>query len=170
MPESTRWNRCTAQAESGSFCDAPTMEGAPFPICIRHGAQLLRFMQGSIADLQSAPVELRMLVMDQTHDARRRRRDHLPLNQPETVYYLQVGDLLKIGFSAHLKQRIAAYPPNRRLLATEPGGEQIEAQRLSDFAEYRALGREWFNPGPRLLRHINQLRASAGAPRIKRFA
>lgn len=169
VPKSTQWNRCTAQAESGRFCDDPTMEGAPFPMCIRHGAQLMAFMHGVAEQVEASPVDIRMLVLQKTHDPRR-RRDHLPLRPTETIYYVQVGDLLKIGYSTNLRQRLKDYPPNRRLLATEPGGEDMEAQRLAEFSEYRSHGREWFAPGARLLEHVNRLRRSAGAPLIQRFA
>lgn len=174
MPKSTQWNRCTAQAESGDFCDAPAMDGAPFPICIRHGAQMLRFMQGRISDFESAPVALRLLMLDNAVDPTKRHAEAARVREltlrESVVYYVQIDAHIKIGYSVNLRQRLKTYPLSRRLLATEPGDEHLEAVRLHEFAEHRAMGREWFHPAPRLLDHINQLRASAGATRIKRFA
>jgi hypothetical protein len=168
MPKSTQWNRCTAQAESGDFCDAPAMDGAPFPICIRHGAQMLRFMQGKIADFEAAPVARRLDMLDLAIDRTKRNQAAFRAARWEAaesvVYYVQLDHRIKIGYSATLHNRLKAYPPNRRLLATEPGADGLEAIRLREFAEYLAMGREWFTLGPRLLVHVNELRKAAGTP------
>lgn len=169
VPKSTQWTRCTAQAETGEFCDAPAMDGAPFPICIRHGAQILRFMQGQIATVESAPVDLRLMVLSNTFDRTTHRPTEIKYVPDPVVYYIQIDQHVKIGYSSNLPGRLKSYPLSRRLLATEPGDEQVESTRLFEFIEYRAMGREWFHPGPRLLDHINRLRRSAGAPLIKRF-
>lgn len=171
MPKSTQWHRCTAQGEDGAFCDALAMEGAPFPICIRHGAQLLRFMRDELDKVEQAPKDIQLLVLDKAY-APRTERAVARANEPvtEKIYYVQIGEHIKIGYTINLKQRLASYPPNRRLLATEPGGERTEAQRLRQFLEYRATGREWHYPAQPLVDHINKLRVRAGANPIKRVA
>jgi hypothetical protein len=169
VPKSTEWNRCTAQAESGNFCDDPAMDGAPFPLCIPHGAQILRFMQGQIAAVEAAPVDIRLAVLSHTFDRTTHQPTKVKYAPDPVVYYVQIDQHVKIGYSSNLRQRLKSYPLNRRLLATEPGDENTESVRLNEFAEHRAMGREWFYPAPRLLGHINRLRKSAGAPLIKRF-
>jgi hypothetical protein len=170
MPQSTRWNRCTAQAEDGSFCDVQTIEGAPFPICIRHGAQLLRFLHGYIEELESAPVELRLLILDKTRDKKAEAARDEAVEKRSLVYYVQVGDLIKIGYTENLGQRMKAYPPNRRVLAVEQGSLRLEDQRLHEFRAHLAGGNEWFRPAPDLIEHINRLRKKAGVALIGRVA
>lgn len=81
----------------------------------------------------------------------------------DVIYYVQVGDLIKLGTTNNLTRRMRAYPPNAVVLATETGSYLRETQRVEQFAEYLAGRREWFHPGPRLLAHIEELRAAIDA-------
>lgn len=81
-------------------------------------------------------------------------------NEQGTVYYLRVGEHIKIGFAGNLHQRLTAYPPGTELLAVEEGSLKVEAQRHKEFADFLAAGREWFDPGERLMSHIGVLAAS----------
>ena len=73
---------------------------------------------------------------------------------PGWVYYLRVGDLIKIGWSADIKKRLKAYPPNAELLGAQVGTRQDEAAMHGKFISLLAKGREWFHPGSQLLEHI----------------
>lgn len=75
----------------------------------------------------------------------------------DVVYYIQVGDLIKLGTTNNLERRLRSYPPNAVVLATETGSFQLETQRVEQFAEYLAGRREWFHPGPRLMAHVDSL-------------
>lgn len=60
------------------------------------------------------------------------------------VYYIQVGDRLKIGFAADLAARIRAYPPGSTVIAQKRGtmaDEKAEHQRCTP---WRVAGREWY--------------------------
>lgn len=83
------------------------------------------------------------------------------LNREETdvVYYIQVGDLIKLGTTCNLSSRLRTYPPNAVVLATETGSFLRETERVEEFAEYLAGRREWFHMGPRLMAHIDRLRS-----------
>lgn len=83
--------------------------------------------------------------------------------ETDVVYYIRVGSLIKLGTTCDLKTRINAYPPDAELLVTETGSYDRETQRIEEFAEYLAGRREWFHPGPRLMEHIDTLRAASGA-------
>lgn len=165
MPKSTHWSACTAQRHNGSFCDAPSIPDAPFPICTKHAAELYAFLRGAVDEAsrdeeRSLNVFLDLFAKRQEVAVREEER----YAADGVVYYVQIGEHIKIGCSVNLKQRLAGYPPNRRLLATEPGYEVEEAhRRLTQFSEYRELGREWFRPGPALIEHINWLRRQQGA-------
>lgn len=162
MPKSTQWTRCTAQSEDGSFCDAPSIDGAPFPICIRHGAQLLRFFQAELNGIEHAPFTRKLEVLNSMRDGKadleRRLREDAERMPTERVYYVLVGKLIKIGYTTQLRKRMATYPPDRKILAIEDGGMNLEAQRLRQFRASLAHGKEWFRPTPDLIDHINRLR------------
>lgn len=75
-----------------------------------------------------------------------------------TVYYLRVGRLVKIGTTVNLTERIRSYPPDATLLATEPGGYEVERGRHRQFAASLEARNEWFAPTADLIEHINALR------------
>ncbi len=81
------------------------------------------------------------------------------MNQPGHVYYLRVGDLIKIGFSADLARRIKEYPPNTVVLAAHPGTPRTERQMHERFSAHLARGREWFYPVDEITDHIAQVLA-----------
>lgn len=75
------------------------------------------------------------------------------------VYYVRWQNLIKIGTTIQLKARLTALGlPGLQVLATEPGGFELEHQRHRQFAAHRQDG-EWFVAGPDLLEHIEQLGA-----------
>lgn len=77
---------------------------------------------------------------------------------PGHVYYLQVGELIKIGYTADLYQRLASYPPNSKLLATHPGTLKVERQMHHKFLHRLSSGREWFAPADDLAEHIAKVK------------
>lgn len=95
---------------------------------------------------------------DAAHRARERAAqvDRVRGDNPGFVYYLQVGDRIKIGYSTDVKKRMRAYPPDSKLLAVEGGSPQLEAQRHREFAGSLVAGREWFRPDSVLLEHIDR--------------
>jgi len=72
------------------------------------------------------------------------------------VYYMQLGNRVKIGTSGDLRNRVKQISPER-VLATEPGGTATEKQRHRQFADLRVVG-EWFRLEGELVEHINELR------------
>lgn len=80
------------------------------------------------------------------------------------VYYLRVGERIKIGFSSDVHQRLRSYPPGSVLLALEPGDKKLERQRHHEFGDFLLAGREWFEPSDKLMAHIQQLVDAHGLP------
>lgn len=78
---------------------------------------------------------------------------------PGWVYYIQVGEHIKIGFARNVAKRMRAYPPNADLLAVEPGTLKVEKARHDQFHAYLDRGREWFRPADELMAWIDSLRA-----------
>lgn len=84
------------------------------------------------------------------------------------VYYLRVGERIKVGYSVDVKRRMRAYPPGCELLAVEPGDRDLETQRHQQFAGSLTDGREWFRPTPDLLELVTEIVKTYGEP--KQFA
>ena len=86
-----------------------------------------------------------------------------PAPEPEsTVYYVERSDRpnqVKIGVTKSLDRRLGELGRRGRvvkLLATEPGGRDVERARHAEFAESRLDG-EWFAMSWPLRRHLMAL-------------
>jgi hypothetical protein len=78
---------------------------------------------------------------------------------PPIVYYMRLGNLVKIGFTANLTNRMGSIRP-QELMVTEPGGREREQERHAQFADLKAHG-EWFRLESPLTEHIEAVRREA---------
>lgn len=148
MAQPTLAPRCSIACTEGLPCGRESMEGAPFPICLPH----LHAAYRHAVRLDMRPwVE----VVDVGPD---------PEPDDSVVYYVRVGDQIKIGTTRmSLTQRFQMLPPDHQTLVTEPGGRDLERQRHRQFDRLRiARNREWFRAAPELWDHIRDLRRRAG--------
>lgn len=148
-------NRCTVQRRNGDFCDADSAEGMPFPICGHHAAKLYRAVRDKMHLLTESPPANRAHALDQMVREKRSqdlRRQRLPADyHAAVVYYVRVGELVKIGTTEQLKVRMRSYPPGSKLLAKEQGGHELETTRHHQFRHLLAHGNEWFRADQELL-------------------
>lgn len=87
-----------------------------------------------------------------------------PGQHDPVVYYIRRGAMVKIGTTVNMRARMAAHLPEE-ILAVEPGGYDLEAQRHREFRALAVPGqREWFYAGPVLQQHVTQIRADHGEP------
>lgn len=156
--------RCTIQGRRHSFCDRPAVKVLNRSICAKHAIALYLDIESLIEANDQNDIVRTMMVLDEL-DTRERKRERqarptsitaTPFYEP-IVYYLLIDGLVKIGYTQDFHQRIRAYPPTAQLLATESGSVELEKSRHQDFADYLAMGREWFHPGPKLRAHIEAL-------------
>ena len=79
------------------------------------------------------------------------------------VYYIRLtGDRIKIGWTTDLNKRLVTFRARAAdVLAIEPGGRSLEAQRHRQFGHCRIGRSEDFNEDPALLAHIESLRVEA---------
>lgn len=84
---------------------------------------------------------------------------------PGIVYYILRGPLIKIGTTTRPRQRFGELMPDA-VLAVEPGDQELERARHTQFAALReqGVGREHFTPGQPLIDLIRELRETHGVP------
>lgn len=76
------------------------------------------------------------------------------LEPRSVVYFIRMGDLIKIGFTSDLKKRVQGLSLTMgHVVATIPGASYLEAQLHERFAKLREHG-EWFRAEPELLDYI----------------
>jgi hypothetical protein len=164
MPRTTEWTECTARRTDGAFCSRQTLPDAPFPICLKHASEVYGYIRGRlavVAGTKETMLEATAGLLDSAATGRAERAEFKP-DRIGRVYYVQVGHLVKIGFTERLATRMNAYPPTSRLLASEPGDADLEAARLGQFRHLLSERREWFRTGSDLLDHINRCRRRLG--------
>jgi hypothetical protein len=76
------------------------------------------------------------------------------------VYYIRIGNRIKIGTTGDFKRRMGQLMPDE-VLAIEPGGYALEKERLGQFRRWRLIG-ERFAPAPDLMEHIAAVRKQYG--------
>lgn len=138
---------CTVALKGHEFCDAPAIDGAPFPICARHVRQVLETYLPMVFD---PPVDEPAAYPD------------APCDDNSVVYYVSFGDdTVKIGTSRNLKNRLATFIRcEEDVLATEPGDYRLETARHRQFTAdklERGTSREMFRLSPALKSHIDML-------------
>lgn len=142
---------CTAQLHTGAFCDAKSIHDAPFPICVKHAGELLRFLNSCMP----ADRESRIILAARDFDYHPETPRKSATAERGVVYYIRVGALIKIGFTADLRRRMNHYPPDSTLLACEPGDLALERKRHQQFTALLREAREWFEPAKVLINHID---------------
>lgn len=80
----------------------------------------------------------------------------LPRPRLDVVYYLRLGERVKIGTTTNPRQRFAALP-HEEVLAFERGDRRLERRRHLEFAAERGGSSEWFALTVRLRAHIDVL-------------
>lgn len=130
------------------------------PLCPEHAALMWKTFDEHASeahkqvirgDHREAAAEVR--AGESAIQARRRAT----INRPGSIYYLRVGDRVKIGFTTDLYRRMMQYPPNSELLASHPGTPALEKEMHQDFSRHLADGREWFHPNAELDAHIQKV-------------
>jgi hypothetical protein len=168
--------RCSAKTPRGHPCGRPPRLTYPVELCHEHLTELVDSDDPALATvLRNAAV-----MLEVERDAQRRqeaermqasqkRLDDLDqrrkqaLVQQSVVYYVKVGQYIKIGTTTNMRQRMLDLAVDA-VLATEPGGRALERQRHQEFADLRAIRNEYFWPEDRLLDHIEQVRHQHGHP------
>jgi hypothetical protein len=83
------------------------------------------------------------------------------------VYYIRIGDYIKIGTTTNLAMRMSILQPDE-VLATEPGWTEVENARHQQFKHLRIRPRsERFHSAPELLEHVAMIRAHFGPPKAR---
>jgi hypothetical protein len=157
--------RCTIEHANGKFCDSPSMADTPFPICQHHALKLYKHMLEAV----HTGLGINRPIDKTTRDrwTAREASHKEALKAQSVVYYVRIADVIKIGYTTNMKQRMTALRvPLSAVLATEPGGRVIEADRHKQFADLRVGTMENFRPELRLIQHIDAVRDFHGEPNI----
>lgn len=167
---------CTARGEDGGPCPRPVEADAPVALCSLHllVAHDWVVRDVGITDVLPSPC----LACGSRLGVRypsgwlcaicEWRVGEIPDRELErvrvdVVYYLRLGDRIKIGTSFNPRSRFAALPHDE-VLAFERGDRRLEHRRHEQFAADRIGGSEWFRAGDALVAHAAALAEGVDSP------
>lgn len=141
-------------------CTARIRETSPVPVCEPHGIEIARVFQVHL-DIERAHEARRHQSARESKKPPEKRRDGR-----EVVYYVRIGDCIKIGYTRRLRRRMSSLRVTTdHLLAIEDGGRELEAQRHREFVGDRLGRMENFRPSEALLEHIERLGGRDSLPK-----
>lgn len=171
-------NGCVALRRGGFACFEKPVVVKPVGLCLKHLTMLVtnerpefqRAVQNAAVMLSArhdqAMQEAQQALEKTARERERRERvNRIAAEIRSLVYYIRIGEYIKIGTSIRPKARIASYGVGE-LLAVEPGDRKIEEERLRQFAHLRAARREYFKPAEELMKHIKAVREEHGDPEV----
>lgn len=148
-------------------CEAAPSTMLALPLCDRHAItayravnNLLRETPKALTDMLASASPERILGKATPRPDRTRRNVR---TTPGRIYFAKAGDLIKIGFTTDIRQRMAAL--GHELIATTTGTMEDERALHHQFGEYWDHG-EYFRPGQRLMDHIATLRGDLQIPAV----
>lgn len=154
-----------------TYCRWPGCRVEPIdtqlPLCERHFTYIGERFMDERSVLGSKYVRAAQPALEERREAVRERAQRVADTQADrsVVYYVRIGDHVKIGYTCRLPQRLSALRVDRdALLAVEPGSRDEEAKRHEQFTAERQGRRENFNPSRRLLAHVDVVRSRFGEP------
>ena len=169
-------NPCGIILADGSACDRPVEPGAPINLCTRH--LLLAYdwvaREVGVTDVLPSPCLACgsrlgvkypsgwLCAICEWKVGDLPDRDTVSA-RVDVVYYLRLGDRIKIGTSGNPRGRFASLPHDE-VLAFERGNRELEQRRHAQFSSHRLANTEWFAGHDALLRHIEQLRSGVDDP------
>lgn len=104
-------------------------------------------------------------MVPKTVDEKRAVRSRAASTREGVIYFMEYGELIKIGFTTNLAERLYKIRGRGvlgKVLATVPGTMRDEKAVLMRFGEHWEHG-EYYRPGPSLMRFIDTLKPPADA-------
>lgn len=79
----------------------------------------------------------------------------------DTVYFYEVGDLIKVGYSRNLRGRAVGLMVGGHYLGALPGGRELERTLKNEFAAFRSHG-EYFHADPAVVATVERVISKFG--------
>lgn len=142
----------------------PSLE---LPICFRHAAVVVEMMLPALAR-EGRFVEA---IADLNEErAKRQKREEVDrqarfmARENGDIYFVRVGDLVKVGWTRNLWSRLKSYGASAELLVSYPATRQDETNLHRQLTPARAKGREWYEDGAVIAHFIDEALTKYGPP------
>lgn len=93
-----------------------------------------------------------------------KKREHLAREDGD-IYFIRLGEMIKVGWTRDLFQRVKSYGASAELLVSYPGTRSDETNLHRQLRPALAKGREWYEDGKIIAAFIDEALAKYGMPR-----
>lgn len=158
-------SECIVTSPAGRPCAKLAYNNVPVALCFDHAFSVYMSISSSVGmNLRNIHEAMERDAKGETDKDAARREAYAEQAQ---VYYIRIGDHIKIGFTQNLLERISGLRVDASdVLAAEPGGRAKERERHLQFADIRIGKRENFERTADLLTHIAKVRRENGKPKM----
>jgi len=122
-------------------------------LCDGHLVKMYRAVSAAMETVKDVAVPMRINKGQRSAAFGPNRR-----TRPGIIYFAQIGDLIKIGYTTNLRQRMIQLGVDK-VLASMPGTMRDEEALHHRFGS-DWVDREMFRPGPDLMAFIDSLKAA----------
>jgi hypothetical protein len=139
-------------------------------VCHPHALQIWERVQ--TAHLESAGSAITTESADDRasrEGAERRRRTEVSLS-PGWIYFLELDDKIKVGWTSNLENRLKSYPPHARMVVEYPATRADERDLHRTLRTELVAGREWYGRTPLVLRCMRDAQLAEDRRRSEEYA
>lgn len=135
------------------------------PLCLGHVFEVWRLARDHADTHNNRAKTLTTVVAGETKTIER------PVSRIGWVYYIRIGNEVKVGYASNLLNRLRSYPPTAEFLHANRGTKNDEKVAHSMLYLHRVAAREWYAPHADVFTYIEQQKARHGTvadPRVKK--
>jgi hypothetical protein len=133
------------------------------PVCRRHAIEIWKQVQLTLPPAESAIQREARQLADEARRAGVRQ-------QMGWVYFLELDDKIKVGWTSNLEKRLRSYPPHARMVVEYPATRADERDLHRTLRTELVAGREWYGRTPLVLRCMREAQLAENRRRTEEYA
>lgn len=133
------------------------------PVCRMHAIQIWKQVQLTLPPSETAHEREVRLQADEARRAGVRQ-------EQGWMYFLELDDKIKVGWTSNLQNRLKSYPPHARMVVTYPATRADERDLHRTLKTELVAGREWYGKTPLVLRLMREAELAENHRRKAEYA
>ena len=117
-------------------------------VCVQHSVQIWAHVE----EIKGADIQVALTIAEQEERKAADRAKQIELAKTHGwIYFLELDDKIKVGWTANLAQRLKSYPPHARMVVEYEGTRADERDLHRTLRVSLVAGREWYARTPQVL-------------------
>lgn len=122
-------------------------------VCSRHGVQIWAHVE-TVRDKSGFRDEVKRQRDRMERQAEENARAVAATRAHGWIYFIELDEKIKVGWTSDLEQRMRAYPPHAKFILKYPGSRADERDLHRTLKLSRVAGREWYARTPQVLEYM----------------